>query len=48
MEKRKSLTNIFKSSKEQVDIDEKKIIAELQKNSKEGIDKIAKRYDYSQ
>ncbi len=38
---------MLKSSKEQVDIDEKKIIAELQKNSKEGIDKIAKRYDFS-
>lgn len=39
--------NMLKSSKKQVDIDEKKIITELQKNSKEDIDKIAKRYDFS-
>ena len=36
-----------KSSKKQIDEDEKKIIAELQKNSKESIDKIAKRCSFS-
>jgi len=36
-----------KSSKEQIDDDEKKIIRELQKNSKENIDKIAKRCGFS-
>jgi len=36
-----------KSSKKQIDEDEKKIIAELQKNSKESIDKIAKRCGFS-
>ena len=32
-----------KSSKEQIDEDEKKIVRELQKNSKESIDKLAKK-----
>ena len=36
-----------KSSKEQIDNDDKKIIAELQKNSKESIDKIAKKCGFS-
>jgi len=36
-----------KSSKEQIDIDEKKIILELQRNSKENIDVIAKRNGFS-
>ena len=36
-----------KSSKEQIDIDEKKIIIELQINSKENIDVIAKRCGFS-
>jgi len=36
-----------KSSKEQIDKDEKKVISELQKNSKESIDKIAKRCGFS-
>jgi len=36
-----------KSSKEQIDADEKKVIRELQKNSKESIDKIAKRCGFS-
>jgi len=36
-----------KSSKEQIDFDEKKVIKELQKNSKESIDKIAKRCGFS-
>jgi len=36
-----------KSSKEQIDADEKKIVRELQKNSKESIDKIAKRCGFS-
>jgi DNA-binding Lrp family transcriptional regulator len=37
-----------KSSKEQIDADEKKVIRELQKSSKESIDKIAKKCDFSQ
>ena len=36
-----------KSSKDQIDADEKKIIKELQKNSKESIDKIAKKCGFS-
>jgi len=36
-----------KSSKEQIDNDEKKIVRELQKNSKESIDKIAKNCGFS-
>lgn len=36
-----------KSSKEQIDFDEKKVIRELQKNSKESIDKIAKKCGFS-
>ena len=36
-----------KSSKKQIDIDEKKIISELQNNSKENIDAIAKRCGFS-
>ncbi len=36
-----------KSSKEQIDADEKKIVRELQKNSKESIGKIAKRCGFS-
>ena len=36
-----------KNSREQVDADEKKVIRELQKNSKESIDKIAKRCGFS-
>jgi len=36
-----------KSSKDQIDVDEKKIIQELQKNSKESIDKIAKKCGFS-
>ena len=36
-----------KSSKKQIDKDEKKIINELQKNAKESIDKIAKRCKFS-
>ncbi len=36
-----------KSSKEQIDDDEKKVIRELQKNSKENIDKIAKKCGFS-
>jgi len=36
-----------KSSKEQIDVDEKKVIEELQKNSKESIDVIAKRCGFS-
>ena len=36
-----------KSSKEQIDNDEKKILRELQKNSKESIDTIAKRCGFS-
>ena len=36
-----------KSSKEQIDADEKKIVRELQKNSKESIDKIAKKCGFS-
>ena len=36
-----------KSSKEQIDFDEKKVIKELQKNSKESIDKIAKKCGFS-
>ena len=36
-----------KTSKEQIADDEKKIIRELQKNSKENIDKIAKRCGFS-
>jgi DNA-binding Lrp family transcriptional regulator len=36
-----------KSSKEQIDIDEKKIIIELKRNSKENIDTIAKRCGFS-
>jgi len=36
-----------KSSKEQIDNDEKKIVRELQKNSKESIDKIAKTCGFS-
>ena len=36
-----------KSSKKQIDEDEKKVIRELQKNSKEGIDKIAKKCGFS-
>jgi DNA-binding Lrp family transcriptional regulator len=36
-----------KSSKEQIDADEKKILWELQKNSKESIDKIAKKCGFS-
>ncbi|GAF78134.1 unnamed protein product, partial [marine sediment metagenome] len=37
-----------KNSREQIDADEKKVIRELQKNSKESIDKIAKRCGFSQ
>jgi DNA-binding Lrp family transcriptional regulator len=36
-----------KSSKEQIDADEKKILWELQKNSKENIEKIAKKCGFS-
>ena len=36
-----------KSSKEQIDADEKKVVRELQKNSKESIDNIAKRCGFS-
>ena len=36
-----------KSSKKQIDEDEKKVIAELQRNSKESIDKIAKKCGFS-
>jgi len=36
-----------KTSKKQIDVDEKKVIAELQKNSKESIDKIAKKCKFS-
>ena len=36
-----------KNSREQLDADEKKVIRELQKNSKESIDKIAKRCGFS-
>jgi len=36
-----------KSSRKQIDDDEKKVIAELQKNSKESIDKIAKKCNFS-
>lgn len=36
-----------KSSKKQIDKDEKKVISELQKNAKESIDKIAKRCNFS-
>ena len=36
-----------KSSKKQIDNDEKEVIRELQKNSKESIDKIAKRCGFS-
>ena len=36
-----------KSSKKQIDADEKKVIRELQKNSKESIDKIAKKCEFS-
>ena len=36
-----------KSSKEQIDNDEKKVVRELQKNSKENIDTIAKRCGFS-
>ena len=36
-----------KSSKKQIDEDEKKVIAALQKNSKESIDKIAKKCGFS-
>jgi DNA-binding Lrp family transcriptional regulator len=39
--------NMAKGSRKQIDIDEKKIISELQKNAKESIDKIAKRYKFS-
>ena len=35
--------NMSKSSKNQIDKDEKKVILELQKNAKESIDKIAKK-----
>ena len=36
-----------KSSKEQIDLDEKKVVSELQRNSKESIDVIAKRCGFS-
>ena len=36
-----------KSSRKQIDKDEKKVISELQKNAKESIDEIAKRCDFS-
>ena len=36
-----------KTSKEQIDADEKKVIRELQKGSKESIDKIAKNCGFS-
>ena len=36
-----------KSSKEQIDLDEKKVIRELEKNSKESIDEIAKNCSFS-
>jgi len=36
-----------KSSREQIDADEKKVLQELQKNSKESIDKIAKKCSFS-
>ncbi|MCK4332412.1 MAG: Lrp/AsnC family transcriptional regulator [Thermoplasmatales archaeon] len=36
-----------KSSRKQIDKDEKKVISELQKNAKESIDKIAKRCNFS-
>ena len=36
-----------KSSRKQIDEDEKKVIKEMQKNAKEGIDKIAKRCGFS-
>ncbi len=36
-----------KNSREQIDADEKKVIEELQKNSKESIDKIAKKCGFS-
>jgi DNA-binding Lrp family transcriptional regulator len=39
--------SMAKSSKEQIDSDEKKILQELQKNSKDSIDKIAKKCGFS-
>ena len=39
--------NMPKNSKQQIDIDEKKVISEIQKNSKEGIDKTAKKCGFS-
>ena len=36
-----------KSSKKQIDADEKKVKRELKKNSKESIDKIAKKCEFS-
>jgi len=36
-----------KNSREQINVDEKKVIRELQKNSKDGIDKIEKRCGFS-
>ena len=36
-----------KNSREQIDADEKKVIKELQKNSKESSDKIAKKCGFS-
>ena len=36
-----------KNSSEQIDVDEKKVIRELQRNSKESIDKIAKKCGFS-
>ena len=39
--------NMPKSSREQIDADEKKVLQELQKNSKESIDNIAKKCGFS-
>ena len=47
LEHRLNVIYMPKSSKEKIDIDEKKIIIELQRNSKENIDAIAKRCGFS-
>ena len=39
--------NMPKSSRKQIDADEKKVLQELQKNSKESIDKVAKKCGFS-
>lgn len=36
-----------KSGKKQIDLDDKKVIEQLQKNSNEGIDKIGKKCGFS-